>query len=330
MQSAMETELDPLLESLGVDFEGPAVVAIGGGHGLAQVLLAAQEYAYGLTAIVSVADDGGSSGRLAPALEIPPPGDMRRCLLALTPKPSVWRDLFGYRFGESDVAGHSLGNLVLAALTDITGDFEDALRTAELYLGAVGTVVPVARRPLRLVATIDGRTVDGQAAISDTRGQITELRVEPGDVPVNPRALDAIAAADQIVLGPGSLYTSTIAALSVPGVVAAINAADARVVYVCNMITQDAETIAMSAVAHLDALTGLTGLRMPDAIVASTSEIEVPAPLEPVRLDLLVDKEALDRRGVDVVTADLADPTAAWPRHDAVRLGLVLRELAGT
>ncbi len=320
----MRVELDPLLESLAVDFEGPAVVAIGGGHGLAQALLAAQEYAYTLTAVVSVADNGGSSGRLAPAREIPPPGDMRRCLLALTPKPSVWRDLFDYRFDQGDVAGHSLGNLVLAALTEITGDFEDALRTAELYLGAVGTVVPVARRPLDLLATIDGRSVTGQAAISETRGQITDMRTLPESAEANPRALEAIAAADQIVLGPGSLYTSTIAALSVPGVVAAINAAAARVAYVCNMVTQDGETIAMDAAAHVDALTGLTGLRSPDAIVANASQVEVPAPLEAVRLD----PEAMERRGLHVITADLADPRAGWPRHDPVRLGLVLRELA--
>ncbi len=322
--TSMRVELDPLLESLAVDFEGPAVVAIGGGHGLAQALLAAQEYAYSLTAVVGVADNGGSSGRLAPALEIPPPGDMRRCLLALTPKPSVWRDLFDYRFEQGDVSGHSLGNLVLAALTEITGDFEDALRTAELYLGAVGTVVPVARRPLDLVATIDGRTVTGQAAISRTRGQITALRTVPESCDANPRALAAIAEADQIVLGPGSLYTSTIAALSVPGIVDAVNAARARLAYVCNLVTQDGETIAMDAAAHVDALTGLTGLRQPDAIVANASEVDVPAPLEAVRLD----REAMDRRGLHVVTADLADPRAGWPRHDPVRLGLVLRELA--
>ncbi len=321
---SMRVELDPLLESLGADFEGPAVVAIGGGHGLAQALLAAQEYAYALTAIVGVADNGGSSGRLAPVLEIPPPGDIRRCLLAMTPKPSVWRDLFDFRFSQGDVAGHSLGNLVLAALTEITGDFEDALRTAELYLGATGTVVPVARRPLALVATIDGQRVEGQLAIAQTRGQITELRTLPEDVPANPRALDAIAAADQVVLGPGSLYTSTIAALSVPGMVDALNAARARLVYVCNLVTQDGETIAMDAAAHVDALTSLTGLRPPDAIVASTSPVDVPAPLEAVRLD----PEAMDRRGLDVVTADLADPDAGWPRHDPVRLGLALRELA--
>ncbi len=321
----MRVDLDPLLEVLGTELEGPTVVAIGGGHGLAQALLAAQEYAYRLTAVVGVADNGGSSGRLSPAMEIPPPGDIRRCLVALTPKGSVWRDLFEYRFEEGDVAGHSLGNLMLAALSRITGDFEDALRTAELYLGAVGTVVPVARRALELEATIDGRTVAGQAAIAATRGQLGELRLVPGDEPANPRALDAIAAADQIVLGPGSLYTSTVAALAVPGVAAAVNASPARLVYVCNLITQDGETIAMDASAHLDALIEMVGLRTPDVMVVSNAQVDVPAPLEAVRFDL----DRLASRGTEVVVAPLADPGAAWPTHDPVRLGVVLREHCG-
>ncbi len=321
----LRVDLDPLLEALDVDMEGPAVVAVGGGHGLAQALLAIQEYADRVTAVVGVADDGGSSGRLSPAMSIPPPGDIRRCLVALTPKGSVWRDLFEYRFDEGDVAGHSLGNLIVAALSRITGDFEDALRTAELYLGAVGTVVPVARRALGLEATIAGERVEGQRAITRTRGQITSLRVVPADEEANPRAVDAIAGADQIVLGPGSLYTSTIAALAVPGVADAVNASKAQLVYVCNLITQDGETIAMDASEHLEALVGLTGVRVPDTTVVSTSPVDVPAPLEAVRFD----EAALAGLGTEVVTAPLADLAAAWPGHDPIRLGLVLREHSG-
>jgi len=317
-------DLDPLLQELEESLEGPAVTAIGGGHGLARTLEAVQRYASSISAIVGVADNGGSSGRLSPALDIPPPGDIRRAMLALTPNPSLWRELFAYRFTEGDVKDHSLGNLILAALTDLEDDFEVAIRTAELYLGAAGAVIPVARRRLHLQAVVDGRLVDGQLAVARTRGDVSELRLVPEDVPANPRALDALAEADQIVIGPGSLYTSLIAPLLVPGVVDTINAAGARLVYVCNLVTQDGETLGMDATDHLAALTGLTGMRMPDAIVANETAPVVPPPVEAVR----VDPTALAGLGVTLESCDLVDPAAPWPAHDPVPLGSVLGRLA--
>ncbi len=320
----IDVDTETLLEALEAEFEGPAVVAIGGGHGLAQALLAVQHYAADITALVGVADNGGSSGRLRPALGIPPPGDIRRCLIALSPDASVWRELFSFRFDEGDIGGHSLGNLILAALTEIEGGFEAALRIAETCLGAVGRVVPAATEPLHLEAVVDGTVVDGQLAIARSRGKITDLRIVPGDVEPSPWGLEAIAAADQIVLGPGSLYTSVIPPLLVPGVAEAINDSDAVLVYVCNLVTQDGETLGMTGVDHVDALGALGRVRSPDAIVANTAPIEVAPPLEPVHID----PESPAMAGHSVVAEVLVDVDEPH-RHDAVRLGTVLAGLAG-
>ncbi len=314
-----QTALDPL----DLDSAGPVVVAIGGGHGLAQVLEATLGYAGQITAVVTVSDDGGSSGRLQEALRIPPPGDVRKCLLALSPEPSLWRELLGYRFEEADVAGHSLGNLMLGALAELTGDFRSAVRTAEAMLGARGRVVPAAPRALRLEASIDGRLVAGQTAIARSRGTIEELRLDPGDVAASPEALEAILAADQLVLAAGSLFTSLIATLLVPGVVGAVEASEARRVLVLNLVTQDGETLGMSGTDHVEALRRLTGLGGPAVIVVHEGELDVPVGVTRVELTA-ADGQAL---GWEVAAAAVADPEAAWPQHDPIRLGRVLAEL---
>jgi uncharacterized cofD-like protein len=302
---------------------GPNVVCVGGGHGLAQALQAASSYAGSLRAVVTVADDGGSSGRLAPALDIPPPGDMRRCMLAMTTDESLWRRLFEYRFQGSDVHGHSLGNLLIAALTDLEGGFGPGLHQAERLLGSHGSVIPVASAHLRLMAESDGHVIAGQAKIGRARAPIQRMWVEPQSTRVAPEAVAALAGADQIVLGPGSLYTSLIATLVVPGLVDAVNAADAALVYVANLITQDGETLGMDLSAHLKALIDLAGLRRPTAIVAESGPVHVAPPLEPV----WVSRNAVEAEGYDVVFAELADPTAPWPQHDPRRLGEALERL---
>jgi uncharacterized cofD-like protein len=316
--------VEPLLAEIDLDYEGLRVAAIGGGHGLAQALLAAQDYADVITAVVSVADDGGSSGRLAPGLGIPPPGDLRRALLALSPEPSLWRDLVGHRFEGSDVDGHSLGNLILAALSDLSGDFEEALATLGRLLGARGDVVPASPQPLALEATVDGVCVAGQVNIARSRGRIEDLRVVPRDAVASPAAVRALTAADQIVIGPGSLFTSLMAVLKVPGIVEAVNASPAAVVYVCNLATQDGETLGLDAVDHVRTLCGQAGMRLPDSVVLHDGMVEVPAPVEPIRPD----RDAMASLGVRVEMADLVDPAAGWPRHHPVRLGGVLRRLA--
>lgn len=316
----MRAQPEVQLEELISDPHGLNVVCIGGGHGLAQVLNAVQSYAGAVQAVVTVADDGGSSGRLAPALEIPPPGDIRRCMLALTPDDTVWKRLFEYRFDMSDVGGHSLGNLIIAALADLEGDFEAALRASERLLQSVGSVIPSACERLHLTARIDGREVEGQAAISRTEGTIESISVWPATATVNPRAAEAVAKAEQIILGPGSLYTSVIASLLVPGLVEAVNNAPGHLVFVGNLITQDAETLGMDGADHLDALLAMTGVRPPAAIVAESGDVAVNDPLSPV----IFDPEVLATYGVDVVLGDITDRQSPWPQHDSGRLGALL------
>jgi uncharacterized cofD-like protein len=318
-----DTELAALREVLELDALGPHVVAVGGGHGLAQALGAVRSYAARIDAVVTVADDGGSSGRLAPAMDIPPPGDIRKCLLALTPDDSTWRRLYDYRFETSDVGGHSLGNLIIAALAEIEGSFEGALRSSERLLGALGSVIPASPQHCRLHAEVDGAHIEGQVEVQSSRGDISRMWLEPVSAEVSESAVAAVVEADQIVLGPGSLYTSVIAAMLVPGLTEAINASSAQLVYVANLITQDGETLGMDAADHLDALLALTGVRPPSAIVANDARVEAKPPLEAV----LADGDAISTYGGDLITADLVDRTAAWPSHDTSRLGRVLAGL---
>jgi uncharacterized cofD-like protein len=322
----LDVEPDVLEQALSAVRRGPRVVAIGGGKGLARALQAMTRYAGSITAIVTVADDGGSSGRLAPALEIPPPGDIRKCLIALTPEDSVWKRLFEYRFESADVSGHSLGNLIIASLADLEGDFEQALRLSQRLLGSTGAVVPVSALRLHLKAVVDGATCNGQVAVALARGHVESIWVEPRHAEASASAVEAIDAAEQIVLGPGSLYTSILASLVVPGIVEAINASEARLVYVANLTTQVAETLDLDAADHLDALLGLSGVRPPSTIVANTSPLTVAAPMRMLE----VDAEVMATYGADVVFADLVDPADSMPRHDPARLGGVLGRLIGT
>lgn len=313
---------EPALSPL--DASGPSVVAIGGGHGLACLLEAVQGYAGTITAVVSVADDGGSSGRLIKDLDIPPPGDIRKCLLALAPEPTIWAEMLGHRFERGDVAGHSLGNLMLAALTEMIGDFSAALRVAEFQLGACGRVIPAALHRLDLVATIDGREVDGQVEIAQRPGHVEALRIEPSDAEATPSALEAIRSADQILLAPGSLYTSLIATLVVPGVTEAIEKSDADLIYILNLVTQNPETLAMDADDHAEALRVVAGLSKVGTMVAHAGVLDVPRGLSAVSV---AEPEC---QGWTVITADVADHEADWPQHHPIRLGQTLSKMVKT
>jgi len=314
-----ETALEPLL----LDPAGPAVVAIGGGHGQAAALEAIQTYAGSISALVTVADDGGSSGRLTP-LGIPPPGDVRRCLLALTPDPSLWSELFAHRFSTGDISDHSLGNLILAALTDMFGDFATAVETAARMLGALGEVIPVADRPVTLSAVVDGVPVSGQAAITSTVGHITKLEIEPSDTMASRRALSAVAGADQIVIGPGSLYTSVISALMVQMLAPAVMESSAQRVFVLNLVTQEGETLGMSGKEHVEALAEHVGIEGTGVLVAHDGPIDVPEGHDAVT----VSAEDAARYGWELVLADLNDEWSDWPQHDPMKLGRVLEKLA--
>ena len=328
----LHTQVD--LSPFRLDPSGPKVVAIGGGHGLAATLEAVQSYASEITAIVSVADDGGSSGRLTGGMGIPPPGDIRRCLLALTPDPGIWFELFRYRFPggpqdaadvtPQDVGGHALGNLLLAALTDLCGgNFAVAVKQAGGLLGALGTVVPATGQAVRLSADIGGVRVEGQVSVARTRGGIDELYLDPDDIGATPEALDAIAAADQIVLGPGSLFTSVMAVLKVPGIAEAVQAARGRIVAVLNLVTQDAETLGMSGWDHIRAYSQHAGLTRPGGIVAHQGDLDVPDTVTRVEIDA----DAAAGLGWDLYEADVADTDASWPAHDPIKLGTALRKV---
>lgn len=318
MRPQPETALEPLL----LDPSGPAVVAIGGGHGQASALEAIQTYAGSISALVSVADDGGSSGRLT-HLGIPPPGDLRRCLLALTPDPSLWSELFAHRFTQGDISDHSLGNLILVALTDLFGDFSTAVDTAARMLGALGDVIPVADHPVTLSAVIDDISVSGQAAITNTEGHVSSLAIEPSDTMASRRALEAVAGANQIVIGPGSLYTSVLSALMVQMLAPAVMEAEAQRVFVLNLVTQEGETTGMSGKDHIDALAEHVGIEGSGVVVAHDGPIDVPAGHEPVRVSV----EDAARHGWELVLADVIDAWSDWPQHDPMKLGRVLENL---
>jgi uncharacterized cofD-like protein len=301
--------------------EGPKVVALGGGHGLSITLKAVRTYASQITAVVAVADDGGSSGRLTSGLGIPPPGDIRRCLLALTPDLSLWSELFAYRFSGGDIEDHSLGNLLLAALNDITGDFAAAVDAAGRILKTVGRVVPAATEAAELRALAGGREIVGQAEITKTQG-IEAMSLGPEGLTANAAALVAISEADQLILGPGSLFTSLMAVLLVPGIAEAWQNSRAQRIFVLNLIDQDGETLGMSGADHLRMLASLGGIGGPGIVIAHEGPIAIPARHNAVS----VDSDSALAWGWDVAAASLVDDLTEWPEHDVISLGRVLSQ----
>jgi len=232
----------------------PKVVAIGGGHGLAATLRAVRSYTEQVTAVVSVADDGGSTGRLRAVGAATAPGDLRKCLVALAGSDSLLRRSMDHRFVGGDMDGHAMGNLLILAMSDSAGDLVRALDEIASLLGAVGRVLPATRDAVQLTgSSTDGEVVCGQVAVS-SRSDLCRVAVEPAEAEATPEAVEAIIAADQIVLGPGSLYTSVLAATAVPGIADAVRRSPARLVYVCNLRPQPGETAGYSVSAHLAAL----------------------------------------------------------------------------
>ena len=292
------------------------VVGIGGGHGLASTLRAALLYAEEVAAVVTVADDGGSSGRLTRELGIPPPGDLRNCLVALADGSDMSR-LFGHRFRSGALAEHALGNLVIAALVEETSDFTEAVERAGRLIGARGRVLPATTELVELRARISDRDVKGQVAVAQSWGAIQAVYLEPPAPVAEPRAVDAILEADQVVLGPGSLFTSLLATLTVPAVKEALAKTAAHRVFVCNARIQRGETDGFDAAAHLSALFAHAGPSCVDAIVVQSPVLQADG----VRIDQL----GLDFFAVDVVEADVAAPTGA---HDPALLARVLASLA--
>jgi len=253
---------------------GTRIVAIGGGTGLSTLLRGLKEYTANLTAIVTVTDDGGSSGRLRQELGVLPPGDIRNCLVALADSESMMTDLFQYRFNEGNgLVGHSFGNLFIAAMSGIAGDFDRAIKESSKVLNIKGRVLPSTLSNVALEATLaDGSKVLGETAISRAGSSIRSLALTPPECKPLVETLEAIAAADVIVLGPGSLYTSIMPNLLVPGIAAAVVRAPALKVYVCNIMTQPGETDDMSASDHARALLGAATGRLFDYALVNVEQ----------------------------------------------------------
>lgn len=312
---------------------GPKVVVVGGGTGLSVLLRGLKRYTSNITAIVTVADDGGSSGKLMGEFGILPPGDIRNCLVALADKETLMEELFQHRFANGHgLAGHSMGNLLIAAMTQIAGDFEAAIREMSKVLAIRGQVLPATVRHCCLCAELeDGSIIEGESKIPRTGKRIKRVFLRPGDCEPVPEALSAIAEADVIILGPGSLYTSIIPNLLIKRMADAIARAHAATVYVCNMMTQPGETDDYKASDHIRAIHQHAGAGLIDYAIVNTADI--PKNLlrkykqdgaVPVRPDF----KEIERMNVIPVKKNLVFETDVV-RHDTEKLAEAIMTLIG-
>ena len=314
---------------------GPKIVAIGGGHGLSHLLLGLKEYTANLTAIVTVADSGGSSGRLREEFNIVAPGDIRNCLVALADAPALMGDLFQFRFSkESQLQGHNFGNLFLTAMFQLTGgDFEKAVKECSHVLAIRGKVIPSTISNVHLVAEyIDGSLTHGEAKIPKRNMPIRRISITPQEAVPTQDALEAISDSDVIVLGPGSLYTSILPNLIIKGVAEAIAESPAFKIYVCNVMTQPGETEGFKASDHLKAIIEHSNNDVIDACIINNAlvpnealsryQTEFSYPVE-------ADVDTMKEMGYKVVATDLLSVTD-FVRHDSVKLTEALIRLIET
>lgn len=316
---------------------GPRVVAIGGGTGLSSLLRGLKKHTTRITAIVTVADDGGSSGKLRQELGVLPPGDFRNCLAALADDEDLLTQLFQYRFGQNVVNGHSFGNLFITALSGITGDFERALVESSRVLAVRGRIIPSTLENVTLCADLRGegtqltasppgaeRVVEGESQIPKSGLPIERVFLRPGRVRAYPGAVQTILAADLIIIGPGSLYTSVLPNLLVEDITQAIHASRAVKVYVCNVAVQPGETDGYDAAAHVAALERHIGPGLFDYVLAN-NRFDMPLPNHLPREEL-VTLEPKAVKGYHLVASDLVDVSNPW-RHDPEKLAAAVMEL---
>jgi uncharacterized cofD-like protein len=310
---------------------GPKIVAIGGGTGLSTLLRGLKQYSSNITAIVTVADDGGSSGRLRREMGILPPGDIRNCIAALADEEKLLTELFQYRFHTGDgLSGHSFGNLFISAMTEITGDLEQAIDASAKVLAIRGKVLPATLTDVSLWAKLaDGRIIEGESKITEAMGQIRQIGCHPADPVALPAALAAIKEADYIIIGPGSLYTSIIPNLLVPAIRQALARVTVPRIYVCNIMTQPGETDNYSVADHLRAIEEVCEERIVDAVLAQKT---APSP-QSLQLyaqehshPVFLDREEVGKMGYRIVLANVMaeDEVTAKVRHDPQRLARVL------
>lgn len=313
----------------------PRIAALGGGTGLSSMLRGLKTRTPYISSIVTVTDDGGGSGILRRELGMPPPGDIRNCILALANREPLMQEVFNYRFREGSLAGQSLGNLVLAALNDLSPSFDQAVAAMSQVLAITGQVLPVTNEDIALQAEFnDGSLIRGETHITDykrtTDAIIHRMRLDPPAPPALPAALEAIREADMIVLGPGSLYTSVIPNLLTSGVTEAIRDCPGVKVYVMNVMTQDGETENYTAADHVRALLDHGGSDLFQFVLVNDRPIPAEA-LSPYRREnavpVRVDDEALRSLGVTPIYA----PVAGWKdgliRHDPMALANELMKL---
>jgi uncharacterized cofD-like protein len=304
---------------------GPKIVAIGGGTGLSTLLRGLKKHTSNLIAVVTVTDDGGSSGRLRRSLGLPPPGDIRNCIAALSDDEDLLTQLFQYRFLEGEeLNGHSFGNLFIAALAGVTGSFDQGVLEAGRVLSIRGKVIPTTLNDVALMAdktpdiADEAVRVEGESHIPEAPGRVKRVHLKPNDPPAYPGVIQAILSADMIIIGPGSLYTSVIPNLLVPDLVKAIRTSQAFKVYVCNVATQLGETDGYDCEQHVEALERHVGRGLVDMVVANDCLDYAPSDqtssvVPPVEADVMI----------PTYTADLVDPQRPW-RHDSEKLADVL------
>lgn len=308
---------------------GPHVVTVGGGHGMATMLRGIKHYTHNITAIVSVADDGGSSGQIREELGILPPGDIRNCLAALSSDEALLSQLFQYRFAESDgtLTGHSFGNLFISALAGLTGSFEEAVAESGRVLAVHGRVLPSTQSEVRLVADIqlphliNEVRIEGESQIPQAAGKVRHIWLEPNAPPGFPEAIRAILNADLIVVGPGSLYTSIIPNLLVPDIAEAIRASRGLKIYVCNVATQPGETDFFTCLDHVRAIEDHVNSNLFDIILVNN---DCKERLPGLQKWVLIDDGFEEM--YPIYQAKLVDRRRPW-RHDSEKLANVLMDL---
>ena len=304
---------------------GPRVVAIGGGTGLSALLRGLKKYTGNLTAIVTVADDGGSSGRLRAEYRILPPGDFRQCITALADVEPLMNTLFQHRFKEGSLSGHSFGNLFIMAMAEITGDFEHALRESGRVLAVRGQIVPSTLRDVTLMAEMaDGQTRIGESNIphSENGHQASIKRVFLEPMPtINPEAEEAILNAEMIIVGPGSLYTSILPNLVVEGMAEALKASPAIKLYVCNVATQPGETDTFRVSDHLKAIENHLGTNIFDFVLINSNN-NYPLPPSAVEAGIrrvVYDPATVNGRNIHALLVDVVNPRLS-SHHDPEKL----------
>ena len=314
---------------------GPKIVAVGGGTGLSTMLRGLKKYTQNLTAIVTVADNGGGSGALRDDLRIPPPGDIRHCMEALANTEPIMEQLLTYRFTDGSLTGQSFGNLILAALNGITGSFEEAVSQMSHVLAITGQVIPVTSADVQLEAVFenDARVV-GESQIAAFKKEqdcrIHHVNLIPRAPKATSAALEAIREADLILLGPGSLYTSVIPNLLVEGVARAIAQSDAPKLYICNIMTQDGETEGYTAADHLEALLAHGEPGLLDLCLANSAPVDAGLQeryREEDAVPLTVDRDRIAALGLELVECPVASEGGNYARHDPDKLAQAVLEV---